>query len=74
MRQVDAVYDKRLNRNFSPRAGVAWAPGNGDTWLVRGRHRPVHNWIPLGEANRVRQNPPPVTTTFRVGESIEPIL
>ena len=34
-----------------------------------------HNWIPLGEANRVRQNPPGlVTPTFRVGESIEPIL
>jgi hypothetical protein len=34
-----------------------------------------HNWIPLGEANRVRQNPPGlVTPTFRVGEPIEPIL
>ena len=75
VRQVDAVYDKRLNRNFSPRAGVAWAPGSGDTWLVRGGTGLYHNWIPLGEANRVRQNPPGlVTPTFRVGESIEPIL
>ena len=41
VRQVDAVYENRLNRNFSPRAGVAWAPGAGDTWLVRGRHRAV---------------------------------
>jgi hypothetical protein len=75
VRQVDAVYENRLIKNFSPRAGVAWAPGNGDTWLIRGGTGLYHNWIPLGEANRVRQNPPGlVTPTFRVGESIEPIL
>jgi hypothetical protein len=75
VRQVDAVYKGRLNKNFSPRAGVAWAPGAGDTWLVRGGMGLYHNWIPLGEANRVRQNPPGlVTPTFRVGDPIEPIL
>lgn len=75
VRQVDAVYEHRLRKNFSPRAGVAWAPGSGNTWLVRGGMGLYHNWIPLGEANRVRQNPPGlVTPTFRVGEPIEPIL
>ena len=75
VRQVDAVYEGRLNRNFSPRVGFAWAPGVGDRWLVRGGAGLYHNWIPLGEANRVRQNPPGlVTPTFRVGEPIEPIL
>ncbi len=75
VRQVDAVYEHRLNKNFSPRAGVAWAPGGGDTWLVRGGMGLYHNWIPLGEANRVRQNPPGlVTPTFRTGDPIEPIL
>src|SRR5712692_1942795 len=29
VKQVDAVYAGRLNKNFSPRAGVAWAPGDG---------------------------------------------
>jgi len=75
VKQVDAVYEHRLKQNFSPRAGVAWAPGSGDVWLVRGGMGLYHNWIPLGEANRVRQNPPGlVTPTFRVGDPIEPIL
>lgn len=75
VRQVDAVYAGRLNKNFSPRAGVAWAPGDGARWLVRGGVGLYHNWIPLGEANRVRQNPPGlVTPTFRIGDPIEPIL
>lgn len=75
VRGVDAVYDGRLNRNFSPRGGVAWSPGAGNTWLVRGGVGLYHNWIPLGEANRVRQNPPGlVTPTFRVGDPIPPIL
>jgi hypothetical protein len=75
VRQVDAVYEGRLIRNFSPRAGFAWAPGSGNRWLMRGGVGLYHNWIPLGEANRVRQNPPGlVTPTFRVGEPIEPIL
>ena len=75
VKQVDAVYAHRLNKNFSPRAGVAWAPGSGDRWLVRGGMGLYHNWIPLGEANRVRQNPPGlITPTFRIGDPIQPVL
>lgn len=75
VKAVDAVYAHRLNKNFSPRAGAAWAPGGGNRWLVRGGMGLYHNWIPLGEANRVRQNPPGlITPTFRVGDPIEPVL
>ena len=75
VKQVDAVYAGRLNKNFSPRIGAAWSPGARSEWLVRGGVGLYHNWIPLGEANRVRQNPPGlVTPTFRIGDPIQPIL
>jgi hypothetical protein len=75
VRQVDAVYKNRLRQNFSPRGAVAWSPGAAAHWLIRGGLGLYHNWIPLGEANRVRQNPPGlVTPTFRVGDPIEPIF
>jgi len=72
---VDAVYAGRLNKELQP-------PGGGCVGARRRRTvagaRGVglyHNWIPLGEANRVRQNPPGlVTPTFRIGDPIEPIL
>jgi len=34
-----------------------------------------HNWIPLGEDNRVRQNPPGlITPTFQKGDPIPPLF
>src|SRR5207248_1828062 len=43
--------------------------------LFRGGIGLYHNWIPLGEANRVRQNPPGlISPTFRVGDPIAPLF
>ena len=58
VRQVKATYNGRLNTNWSPRVGIAYNPdGNGKT-LIKGGIGLYHNWIPLGEDNRIRQNPP----------------
>ena len=75
VRQVDAVYEHRLRNNFSPRAGVGMGTRRRRHLAGPGGIGLYHNWIPLGEANRVRQNPPGlVTPTFRTGDPIEPIL
>jgi hypothetical protein len=75
VKQVNATYAGRLNNNWSPRIGVAYNPdGNGKT-LIRGGIGLYHNWIPLGEDNRIRQNPPGlITPTFRVGDPIPPVF
>ena len=54
----DGVYAGRITNNFSPRAGFAWDPTGDGTWTIRGGVGLYHDWIPLGEANRVRGNPP----------------
>lgn len=58
----DGIYAGRVTNNIAPRAGFAWDPtGKGD-WTVRGGVGLYHDWIPLGEANRVRGNPPGLAT------------
>jgi len=43
--------------------------------VFRGGFGLYHNWIPLGEDNRVRQNPPGlITPTFRAGDPIPPVF
>lgn len=75
VRAVDSLYDRRLSRNFSPRGGFAWDPTGDATWVVRGGVGLYKDWIPLGEANRIRGNPPGLLNpTFRRGEEIEPIF
>ena len=54
----EGIYAGRVTNNIAPRAGFAWDPtGKGD-WTIRGGVGLYHDWIPLGEANRVRGNPP----------------
>ena len=75
VRSVDSIYGRRLNRNFSPRAGFAWDPSNRATWMIRGGVGLYKDWIPLGEANRVTGNPPGLAfPVFRRGESPGPIF
>lgn len=75
VRPVRSVFAHRLDNNWSPRIGVAWDPTNSGKTSVRGGIGLYHDWIPLGEANRVRQNPPGlITPTFQAGDPIGPIF
>lgn len=75
VRQTEDIYAHSLTSNWSPRIGVAWSPGSGSKWALRGGIGLYHDWIPLGEDNRIRQNPPGlVTPSFRVGDAIGPIF
>lgn len=69
-------YAQRLNRNFSPRAGVAWSPRGEGTWRVHGGIGGYQDWIPLGQpVDLMRQNPPNyIFPTFRPDGSIKPIF
>jgi hypothetical protein len=75
VRQVPALYEHRLNRNFSPRFGFAWDPSKEGKWSIRGGTGLYHDWIPLGEANRIRNNPPGnVVPTFLSGTATPPLF
>lgn len=54
----DGIYAGRVANNIAPRAGFAWDPTGNGAWTIRGGVGLYHDWIPLGEANRVRGNPP----------------
>jgi carboxypeptidase family protein len=72
---VDSLYGRRLNKNFSPRVGVAWDPSHKANWLLRGGMGLYKDWIPLGEANRITGNPPGLAfPVFRRGEAIAPVF
>ena len=75
VRTVEGTYAGRLNKNFSPRVGMAWDPTKTGKFSIRGGIGLYHDWIPLGEDNRIRQNPPGlVTPTFRAGDPIGPLF
>jgi hypothetical protein len=75
VRPVKNTYSGRLNNNWSPRMGFAYNPHGSDKTVIRGGFGLYHNWIPLGEDNRVRQNPPGlITPTFRKGDPIPPLF
>ncbi|MGH9626929.1 MAG: TonB-dependent receptor domain-containing protein, partial [Bryobacteraceae bacterium] len=60
VRSVEGAYDGRLNKNFSPRLGFAWDPTGEGKWAIRGGAGLYNDWIPLGQANTIRGNPPGV--------------
>ncbi|MEJ7608420.1 MAG: TonB-dependent receptor, partial [Bryobacteraceae bacterium] len=59
IRPVDKQFPGRINKNFSPRLGLAWSPGSSRKWVVRGGAGLYNDWITLGESvDRVNINPP----------------
>ncbi len=75
VRQMPGMYYDRLNNNFTPRLGVAWDPSRRGRWIVRGGIGLYKDWIPLGEENRVRANPPGfIFPTFRADGDIKPVF
>lgn len=75
VQSVDSIYGRRLNRNFSPRGGLAWDPSNEGSLVIRGGVGLYKDWIPLGEANRITGNPPGLAfPVFRRGEAVAPVF
>jgi len=76
VREVDHVFAHALNRNFSPRFGVAWDPTRSGRWLIRGGVGIFRDWPTLGfQENGIRGNPPgPVFPYFLRGTSPGPLF
>ncbi|MBM4023918.1 MAG: TonB-dependent receptor [Planctomycetes bacterium] len=58
VRQMPGMYYRRQNKNITPRVGIAWDPSRAGRWSIRGGIGLYRDWIPLGEENRIRANPP----------------
>jgi hypothetical protein len=81
IRETPKSYPGRLNKNFSPRFGVAYSPGDSRKWSIRGGVGLYNDWVTLGEiVDRVNVNPPnflfpafgvnlPLQPLFSVGNS-----
>lgn len=81
VQRTEAQFPGRLRNNWSPRFGMAWAPGKSRKWSVRGGIGLYYDWITLGESiDRVNINPPnflfpnvgqllPIKPIFAIGNS-----
>lgn len=69
-------YSSSLNRNFSPRAGLAWSPRGDGIWRVHGGIGSYQDWVPLGQSvDLMKQNPPNyIFPTFRAEGEIKPLF
>jgi len=76
IREVEHPFAGRLNKNFSPRLGFAWSPGEGRKWSVRGGVGLYNDWITLGEVvDRVNENPPNfLFPAFGPGLPLQPVF
>ena len=76
MRKQSNLYDRGMNWNFSPRAGIAWDPTGGGKWVVRGGFGLYRDWVTLGTSEVVRANPPNfvLPTFFSDGSTAAPIF
>jgi hypothetical protein len=71
------VYNSDLNWVFSPRAGFAYAPGDGEKWLVHGGIGLYHDYFTLGNSeNGLSANPPGFVrpTFYNNGSTAAPIF
>lgn len=76
IRQVKHPFNGRLNKNFGPRLGLAWSPGNDQRWSIRGGIGLYYDWVTLGEVvDRVNVNPPNfIFPNFGVQLQLKPIF
>lgn len=67
---------KKPERVFNPRLGVAWSPGKGGKWSIRGGIGLYHDGVTLGEAgDDLRGNPPSlITSSFSQTTPIKPVF
>ncbi len=75
VRSVPGAYNNRM-RAWSPRFGFAWDPSKDGKWAIRGGFGLFNDWVPLGQANTIRGNPPGVIyPAFVRGQTaVEPIF
>ncbi len=59
LKVVDKPFKGRINKNFSPRLGMAWSPRGSSKMSIRGGIGLYYDWITLGETvDRMNNNPP----------------
>lgn len=58
VKRMPGMYNSHRWKNFTPRFGYAWDPSHNGKWSIRGGLGIYKDWLPLGEENRVRANPP----------------
>jgi hypothetical protein len=59
LKVVEKPFNGRLNKNFSPRLGMAWSPGGSSKMSIRGGIGLYYDWVTLGETvDRMNINPP----------------
>jgi hypothetical protein len=81
VRATQNAFTSRMNKNFSPRIGIAWDPSRNGRWIIRGGFGVFHDWVTLGESvDQIGYNPPgflypfftqntPIKPLFSVGTS-----
>jgi len=71
-----ATYAHRLNRNFSPRVGVAWDPAKNGKWSVRGGFGIFRDWPTLSQTEGALTTNPLLNLipTFQAGTPNPPLL
>jgi hypothetical protein len=76
VKAVDHVFAHTLNRNISPRFGLAWDPTRTGRWLIRGGIGIFRDWPTLGfQENAIGGNPPgTIFPYFLRGTSPEPLF
>jgi len=70
------TYTHRLNRNFSPRVGVAWDPSHTGKWSVRGGFGVFRDWPTLSQTEGALTTNPLLNLipTFQAGTPNPPLL
>ena len=76
MRPGPNALKSSITNVWSPRVGIAWSPGAGGNWVIRGGIGVYHNWPTLANVQeQYRGNPPGlIIPTFYSNKGVPPLL